>query len=63
MEIKNKVILELSKGIKKEFTVNIPLSRIKTKYAIGGLFITSTQPFQVGIIKSLTCFSNQTYKN
>ena len=60
--MKNKVILNLDNGVKKEFETSISLERIKNKFSIGSLFITNTLPFEVGEISSMTCFSISDYK-
>ena len=54
MEIKNKVILRLDNGLKKEFNSTCSLDKIKSKYSIGSLFICSQLPFVVGVIESMT---------
>ena len=56
MEIKNKVILSLNNGLKKEFNTTCSLSNIKEKYNIGSLFIDGNL-FSANIIESMTCYS------
>jgi len=57
METKNKVTVTLQDGSKKEFNTIVSLERIKSKFSIGSMFISSTLPFTVGVIDSMTCYS------
>jgi len=62
MEIKNKVILEFSDGVFKNFTCNLPILEIKEKYQIGKWFLMNTNPFKVAQIESMTCYSAINFK-
>ena len=62
MEIKNKVILILANGIKKEFDSTHTLVEINRKYSAGSLFLSSELPFRVDVIDSMTCYSITDHK-
>lgn len=62
MEIKNRVILTLNNGETKSFSINRPLHEIKRKYAVGRLFLANFDKFTVGVIESMTCYSEFDYK-